>query len=720
MKLESQNEQVFGNSGQRTSFTIGASSKAFQILSSGIYKNKIRAIVREVICNAVDAHSLNGTAKSYEIKVPSHIDPRFIVTDYGPGLSHESMIEIYTQYFASTKNGNEIGGFGLGAKSPFSYTDTFSVESRHCGIARSYTAMIVNGQPEMTMTYEGQMSDNESSGITVTVPVKLDDIKDWEKEISYILRPFRKSSYKLSGSLQVYPLEDLKNYSKNWFGTNETLGVDSRGIYAIYGNIVYPLDRTPGIDANWLLSKNRTVYINFDMNTLMPQPSREELQDDEVTVKNIIDRVNNLNNSMMEEDLEYLENIENRRALARAVNALTPEQHSILEDANYKIQGKSFGNLTEFKDSHFTKIVKLLNGPNTARVFICQRGSILARPLYEASSYASSRNKVIANSTTLFNYKQTQATIIIDDLKGKHLRTALKGMFIHSNLYDYRGIIVIDERDSIKDEIINEVKSLMEGDAVEILKLSELEKYKALVPNYGVKRSKAYTERPKYPNAVRYAKTASGYGTEELYMSNADIADYSGLVIGAFGVNEFKALSTNFSFVTGVDKWATINFLMQHTHHDSVLFVRPSIYKKVSKNEQCTCGLLALSEELVDVIDSIKHDEYLPTNSLTNFDKNIRNKPALTPIYGLMGLKYSKEARDKLHLVENTISSALRNIPAVNSAIVKFFDNQKAAKTLHSEAIAKFKSENPIAEFILNNSYVSDELVNALAKQLGI
>ena len=37
-------------------FRIEASSKAFEILANNLYKDKILAVVRELSCNAFDAH----------------------------------------------------------------------------------------------------------------------------------------------------------------------------------------------------------------------------------------------------------------------------------------------------------------------------------------------------------------------------------------------------------------------------------------------------------------------------------------------------------------------------------------------------------------------------------------------------------------------------------------------------------------------------------------
>ncbi len=51
-----QNEAIMSNVGEIGEFRIRNSAKAFNILSSGLYANKIRAIIRELSCNAVEPY----------------------------------------------------------------------------------------------------------------------------------------------------------------------------------------------------------------------------------------------------------------------------------------------------------------------------------------------------------------------------------------------------------------------------------------------------------------------------------------------------------------------------------------------------------------------------------------------------------------------------------------------------------------------------------------
>ena len=89
------NEAIVSNVGQIGEFRIRNSAKAFNILSSGLYANKIRAIVRELSCNAVDSHTAAGKMDCpFDVHLPNSLEPYFSIRDYGTGLSHEQVTNI--------------------------------------------------------------------------------------------------------------------------------------------------------------------------------------------------------------------------------------------------------------------------------------------------------------------------------------------------------------------------------------------------------------------------------------------------------------------------------------------------------------------------------------------------------------------------------------------------------------------------------------------------
>jgi hypothetical protein len=161
---------VAGGLGQGNAFTIAASAKAFDILSSNLYQNKILAVIREISCNAADAHKLIGRPlRDIKVHLPTFGEPYFAVRDFGPGLSNDDVLHLYTTYFQSSKDANNdlIGGFGLGSKSPFAIADQFTVTSWHGGFKRSYVCYKLNGVPAINVISE-EPSD-QPTGLEVRV-----------------------------------------------------------------------------------------------------------------------------------------------------------------------------------------------------------------------------------------------------------------------------------------------------------------------------------------------------------------------------------------------------------------------------------------------------------------------------------------------------------------------------------------------------------------------
>lgn len=177
--------------GETHQFQIKASHKAFKILSDQLYQHKELAIVRELVANAWDAHVVAGTQDvPIDLHFPTSLEPWFAIRDYGTGLSHDDILQLYTTYFASdkTETNDLIGGLGLGSKSPFAYCDQFSVDSYHGGMRRSYAVYIgSDGVPQVQLI--GEQPTSEYSGLFVQVPANVGDISRFH-DAYYQVAPF--------------------------------------------------------------------------------------------------------------------------------------------------------------------------------------------------------------------------------------------------------------------------------------------------------------------------------------------------------------------------------------------------------------------------------------------------------------------------------------------------------------------------------------------------
>ena len=273
-----QNEAIMSNVGEIGEFRIRNSAKAFNILSSGLYANKIRAIIRELSCNAVDSHIAAGKQDTpFDVHLPNQLEPWFAIRDYGTGLNHDQVTNIYTTYFESTKtNSNEfIGALGLGSKSPFSYTDNFTVTAVKDGVKGIYTAFInEQGVPSIALMTSEQT--DEPSGVEVKFSVNerwdFSKFKDEARSVYtyFSLRPV------VSGD-STFAFRDVEYETKDIIPGVHSYKNNGRAV-AIMGNIAYPIELPQGSDVgglNHLLQCG--LEMHFAIGELDFQASREGL-----------------------------------------------------------------------------------------------------------------------------------------------------------------------------------------------------------------------------------------------------------------------------------------------------------------------------------------------------------------------------------------------------------------------------------------------------------
>lgn len=190
--IVTQEARTFESSAAARTFQISTNPQMFRILSSGLYEHKELAVIRELLCNAYDAHVAAGTTDTpIEVHMPSILDSTLTIKDFGTGLSPENVFALYTTYGASdkTKSNDLIGGFGLGSKSPLAVSDQFTIESRFNGRKYLFQAALQDdGAPGLVAL--GDQPTDEPNGMTITVPAGLDRVYTWQSALA-TLYPFR-------------------------------------------------------------------------------------------------------------------------------------------------------------------------------------------------------------------------------------------------------------------------------------------------------------------------------------------------------------------------------------------------------------------------------------------------------------------------------------------------------------------------------------------------
>jgi len=278
-------------------FQISASSHMFRVLSDGLYSDKVTAVIRELTCNARDAHTAAGKEDiPYKVHLPTILEPEFSVTDYGIGLCYEDIMSLYTTYGESLKNDSNdmIGGLGLGSKSPFAYVDQFTIEGRWHGDLFTFSCFVdKNGEPQIAHLTTAPSA--EPNGLTIKMPVSSKDFGEFLDKATKLFQYYPENSFEANlllefeerevvleelGSWRVTTTKhDWYRYSYNDYKTN-----------AIQGQVCYPIsaDKLTGVDPELLkLIKGTNIDIWFDIGKLEVAANREDLSYTPFTIKNI-------------------------------------------------------------------------------------------------------------------------------------------------------------------------------------------------------------------------------------------------------------------------------------------------------------------------------------------------------------------------------------------------------------------------------------------------
>lgn len=337
MKLDVEvNEIVLSNVGTTGEFRIRNSAKAFKILSDGLYSNKIRAIIRELSCNALDSHVAAGKSDvPFVVHLPTMLEPWFSVQDFGTGLDNDQVTNIYTTYFESTKTDSNdfIGALGLGSKSPFSYTENFTVTAVKNGMKRIYSAFI----NEMGVPSIAEMSSeltDEPNGVEVKFSVNDKyDYASFRHEAQHVFKWF-KNKPTFTGA--NFTCEELSYKEKDIAPGVHQLSNSGSNSYAVMGNIAYPLNKMSeptkhfGDLANLL---NCGLVFEFGIGELDFAASREELSFVPLTIRSIKQKLEELNSVLVTHFSAKVDAIEGDWAKA---NYLYQESRSNLYSAAVK------------------------------------------------------------------------------------------------------------------------------------------------------------------------------------------------------------------------------------------------------------------------------------------------------------------------------------------------------------------------------------------------
>ena len=217
-------------------------------LLSSPYSNPIQAVIREYSTNAWDEHVKWGIEKPFRVSLPTAFEPVFKVRDFAKGLTHEQVVDIYSQYGESTKRDEEDemanlfnGQIGIGAKSGLCYgTKSFSISSYVEGVMTVYNCYTEeNGLPTYAKLFSAET--DEPDGLEVSIPVDPADINKFHTEATRVYTYFVVKPEILNALPSVS--FDRPKAQQDLEGTTWRLTGNSKS-FIIMGNVAYPIDKS--------------------------------------------------------------------------------------------------------------------------------------------------------------------------------------------------------------------------------------------------------------------------------------------------------------------------------------------------------------------------------------------------------------------------------------------------------------------------------------------
>ena len=276
---------VQGNTGSAQAYTFDPSAGAhLQHVLRNLYKKPELAVVREHVCNAIDAHTVaEKPITDIVVTAPTWMDPTFRVRDFGGGLAPDQIGRLFS--FGASDKGQRadlIGTFGLGCKVCLAASNTAHYVNRHAGRRTTYMVFLDENDCGQRTITEEDIPDLSGDGLeffilaghTGRYTEALDTMLQW--------RPEQARPRVIGHEVPPRPATALRGVLPDDLGMWEwtTDSQDGPNYYAavtvLMAGVSYRLDVTPkeyGSKKFW-----NSLVLTMPIGAFPLTPSREEIQ----------------------------------------------------------------------------------------------------------------------------------------------------------------------------------------------------------------------------------------------------------------------------------------------------------------------------------------------------------------------------------------------------------------------------------------------------------
>lgn len=265
----------------------------FELVSKQLYSNPIGSIIREITSNCFDSHIEAGVEDPVIISKTHNHEEGYSIEfkDVGVGLSPDRVRSVFMNYFSSTKRADntQIGGFGIGSKTPLAYADLFYIITVYDKI--EYIYILHKGESKPTLELLNEEETEAHNGTTIKININdtstnryEGDLGKFKQELIFQLAYFDNVYFKDWGITNDYDI-----YEGERFKFRSDIPQRDTDIHVCIGKVRYPID----FDKVDVPNKYRQipVAVKFEIGELQVTPSRETLRYDDKGIALIQERV---------------------------------------------------------------------------------------------------------------------------------------------------------------------------------------------------------------------------------------------------------------------------------------------------------------------------------------------------------------------------------------------------------------------------------------------
>lgn len=458
------------------SFGIANNEKMFRILSDNLYQDKQGSIVREISCNARDGHVMAGKEDvPFVIHLPDAMEPWLSIRDFGVGLSPEAVETVFCMYGESTKDQSNVavGAFGLGAKTPFAYTDQFNVISNYEGVQYHYNAAIINGIPQIILMME--TPTDEGNGVEVKIGVKPGDFRTFEEAVRSQLRflPVKPiiENYHNGDEFQFEDFGEVAFESSNARLMSESTRSYNSSVYIVQGPVGYPLDvniirpHLSSTQHEFLKSlSDYNVHLLFDIGEIGVTASREGVEYNEFTIANIAAKISNVRDEVVAWVQQQIKEIPNDYERVKFLNS-NEIFHDFIKSDTLKLghakrssNGTYYFTITDFPEFNINYTTKDINDKDVLRT----------RSAVSITEYTATGNSGFAGTRstdakgTIYPTNQNPIRVILRKINTRAPIARMRSYFLSNSLTRMYSVVV-DDAVPINAALIKELSAYLGG-----------------------------------------------------------------------------------------------------------------------------------------------------------------------------------------------------------------------------------------------------------------